>query len=218
VIPIAFNVAEDPVKLGLVASLARPGGNATGVHSFLYELVAKRLGLLRELVPTAQRVAALVNPANDAVISSMLDGTETAARGLRLQIRRYNACNGWEINAAFMELVHDRCEALFVLSGPVFQARRTQLAALALRHALAAAFGSRTYVEAGGLMSYGTNLTDMHRQVGVFSGRILSGAKPADMPVEQPTKFEFVLNLTTAGVIGLDIPAGVLAVADEAIE
>jgi ABC-type uncharacterized transport system substrate-binding protein len=216
-IPIVFNAAEDPVKLGLVASLARPGGNATGINNFLYELVAKRLGVLREMVPAATRIAVLRNPASTTT-SSTLSDLENAARALGVHIRVYEASNRQEIDAAFAALVRDGSEALYIVSDPVYNARRAQFSALALRHGLPAASGSRTYAEAGGLMSYGTSLTDMHRQVGVYSGRILNGAKPADMPVVQSTKFELVINLTTARAIGLDIPAGLLAIADEVIE
>ncbi len=182
VIPIVFGVGEDPVKLALVASLARPGGNATGINFFTGEVVAKRLGLLRELVPAAVRVAVLANPANVAVTSSTLTAVEMAARSLGMEVQIYNASTWQEIDAAFAVLVRERPDVLFVAPDPFFQTRRVQLAALAARHALPAAYSVRQYVEAGGLMSYGTSLVDMYRQVGVYTGRILKGAKPADLP------------------------------------
>jgi len=217
-IPIVFVVGEDPVKLGLVASLARPGANVTGINFFTFEVIAKRLGLLHELVPTARRVAALANPGNATVTLSMLNALETAARALGLQIQSYNAGTSQEIDAAFTALVRERADALFSLPDSFLESRRAQLAALALRHALPAAYGARTYVEAGGLMSYGASITDSHRQAGVYTGRILKGAKPADLPVMQSTKFELVINLKTAKALGLTIPAGVLSIADEVIQ
>jgi putative tryptophan/tyrosine transport system substrate-binding protein len=216
-IPIVFGVGEDPVKLGLVASLARPGGNATGINFFTGEVVAKRLGLLRELVPAAVRVAVLANPANVAT-SSALRAVEPAAHALGMEVQIYNASTWQEIDAAFAVLVRERSDALFVAPDPFFQTRRVQLAALAARHALPAAYSVRQYVEAGGLMSYGTGLVDMYRQVGVYTGRILKGAKPADLPVVQSTKFELVINAQIARMLGLTIPPGVLAIADEVIE
>jgi putative ABC transport system substrate-binding protein len=216
-IPIVFGVGEDPVKLGLVASLSRPGGNATGINFFTGEVVAKRLGLLRELVPTAVRVAVLANPANVAT-SSALRAVEPAARALGMEVQIYNASTWQEIDAAFAVLVREQADALFVAPDPFFQTRRVQLAALAARHALPAAYSVRQYVEAGGLMSYGTSLVDMYRQVGVYAGRILKGAKPADLPVVQSTKFELVINAQIARMLGLTIPPGVLAISDEVIE
>jgi putative ABC transport system substrate-binding protein len=216
-IPIVFGVGEDPVKLGLVASLARPGGNATGVINFSAEVVAKRLGLLRELVPAAIRVAVLVNPTN-AASTSTLTAVEPAARALGVQIQIYNASTSREIDAAFAALVREQSDALFVAPDPFFQTRRVQLAALTARHALPAAYSVRPYVEAGGLISYGTNLVDMHRQMGIYTGRILKGAKPADLPVMQPTKFELVINGQIARMLGLTISPDVLSIADEVIE
>jgi putative ABC transport system substrate-binding protein len=216
-IPIVFGVGEDPVKLGLVASLSRPGSNATGINFFTGEVVAKRLGLLRELVPTAVRVAVLANPANVAT-SSALRAVEPAARALGMEVQIYNASTWQEIDAAFAVLVREQADALFVAPDPFFQTRRVQLAALAARHALPAAYSARPYVEAGGLMSYGTSLVDMYRQVGVYSGRILKGAKPAELPVVQPTKFELVINAQIAKILGLDVPPTLLARADEVIE
>jgi putative ABC transport system substrate-binding protein len=217
-IPIVFGVSEDPVKLGLVASLARPGGNATGVNSFNSELNAKRLGLLRELVPTAGRVAVLVNPANTTNTSSVLADVEPAARALGLQIQVYNASTSREIDAAFAALVQERADALFLAPDGLFGTRRVQLISLAARHALPASYSARESVEAGGLMSYGTNSIDAYSQVGVYTGRVLKGAKPADLPVTQATKFELVINLQTAKLLGLDVPPMLLARADAVIE
>jgi putative ABC transport system substrate-binding protein len=217
-IPIVFGVGEDPVKLGLVASLARPGGNATGINFFAGEVVAKRLGVLRELLPAASRIAVLANPANVSATSTTLAAVERAAPALGMQIQVYNASTIREIDAAFAALVREQPAALFVAPDPFFQTRRVQLALLATRHVLPAAFSLREYTEAGGLVSYGTSLTDVYRQVGVYTGRVLNGAKPADLPVLQSTKFELIINLSAAKVLGLDIPAGVLALADEVIE
>ena len=217
-IPIAFGVAEDPVKLGLVASLNRPGGNATGINFFTAEVVAKRLGLLRDLLPAAARVAVLVNPTNATTASSTLREVEAAARALGLKIDFFNASTSREIEAAFATLGRERPDALFVAPDAFYTDRRVQLANLAARHAFPASFSARENVEAGGLMSYGASLTDMYRQVGVYSGRILKGAKPADLPVVQSTKFDLVINHPTARMLGLDVPPSLLATADEVIE
>jgi putative ABC transport system substrate-binding protein len=217
-IPIVFGVGEDPVKLGLVASLARPDGNATGINFFPVEVVAKRLGLLRELVPAAIRVAVLANPANVAITSSTLRAVEPAARALGMQVHIYDASTIEEIDAAFATLVSEQFDALFVAPDPFFQTRRVQFAALAARHALPAAYSVRQFVEAGGLMSYGTSLVDMYRQVGLYTGRILKGEKPADLPVVQSTKFELVINVQIARMLGLAVPPSLLAIADEVIE
>ena len=217
-IPIAFIVPEDPVKLGLVASLAHPGGNATGLNFFTAEVNAKRLGLLRELVPSAARVAVLINPSNATNTSSMLAELEPAARALGLQIQTFNASTSREIDAAFATLVPERPDALFVAPDGFFTSRRVQLAALAARHALPATYSVRDFVDVGGLMSYGASLTDTYRQLGGFAGRILKGVKPADLPVVQSTKFELVLNAQIARMLGLTVPPGVLAIADEVIE
>jgi ABC-type uncharacterized transport system substrate-binding protein len=217
-IPIAFGVPEDPVELGLVASLSRPGGNATGINFFTAEVMAKRLGLLRELVPAAARVAVLVNPANVGRAQSTRRDLEPAARVLGLQLQFYDASTSKEIDAAYATLVHERPDALFVGSDTLFTNRRVQLIALAARHALPAAYSVRESVEAGGLMSYGTSIADMYRQVGVYAGRILKGEKPADLPVLQATKFELVINLQTAKLLGLTVPPMLLAGADEVIE
>ncbi len=217
-IPIVFGVPQDPVKLGLVASLARPGGNATGINFFLGEIVAKRLGLLRELVPAVARVAALVNPANVAVASSTRGDMESAARALGLQIQVYDASTSREIDAAFATLVRERPDACFVPPDAFFNSRRVQLISLAARHALPATYSDRQFVEAGGLMSYGTGTADMYRQVAGYAGRILKGAKPADLPVVQASRFELVINLQTARLLGIEVPPMLLARADEVIE
>jgi putative ABC transport system substrate-binding protein len=213
--PIIFTVPEDPVRLGLVASLARPGGNATGVNFFSDELVAKRLELLRELVPAATRVAVLLNPAN---AGTMLHDVEAAARTMGVQIQAINVSTNRDIETAFASLGRERPDALFVTGGPFLQSRRMQLTLLAARHAIPTSYGAREYPEIGGLMSYGASLTEAHRQAGVYAGRILKGAKPADLPVMQATKFELVINLTAAKVLGLDVPPTLLARADEVIE
>jgi putative ABC transport system substrate-binding protein len=217
-IPIAFIAAEDPVKLGLVTSLARPGGNATGLNFFTAEVNAKRLGLLRELLPAARRVAMLMNPTNPINLSSTLAEVEQAARDLALQIQIVNASTSHEIDAAFAALSRERPDALFVAPDGFFTSRRVQLAALAARHAIPTSFSVREYVEAGGLMSYGASLTDAYRQLGVGTGRILKGTKPADLPVEQSTKFELVINAHIARMLGLTVPDTLLARADEVIE
>jgi len=217
-IPIVFIVDDDPVKLGLVASLARPGGNLTGVNFFISELTAKRMELLRELVPGAIRVAALVNPANVANTETTLREVEVVARATGLQIRILNASTSREIDAVFASLERERPDALFVGPDPLFNGRRIQLILLAARYAIPATFGIRDIVEAGGLMSYGASNTDTWRQVGVYTGRILKGAKPADLPVLQSTKFELVINLQTARILGLEVPPTLLARADEVFD
>jgi putative tryptophan/tyrosine transport system substrate-binding protein len=216
-IPIVFGVAEDPVKLGLVASLARPGGNATGFNAFYQELVTKRLELLHQLVPKALRVAVLVNPANRAN-ENVLREAQEAARSIGLQIRILNATTIGEIDAAFSTLVREGSDALFVAPDAFFVSRRVQFAALAARGRIPAAYTTRDDVAAGGLMSYGTDLADMFRQTGVYTGRILKGAKPADLPVVQATKFEFVINLGTARELGIEVPPTLLALTDEVIQ
>jgi ABC-type uncharacterized transport system substrate-binding protein len=216
-IPIVFSVGDDPVKLGLVASLARPGGNLTGVNFFNSELTAKRLELLRELVPAATRVAVLVNPAT-ATTESTLRDVAAAARTMGLQIKAFNASTSPEIDAAFATLMRERPDALFVAGDGFFNTRRVQLANLTVRHALPAAFSLRQYVEAGGLMSYGSDPLDTYRQIGVYIGSILKGAKPADLPVVQSSKFELVVNASTARMLGLTVPPTLLARADEVIE
>jgi putative ABC transport system substrate-binding protein len=217
-IPIVFAVGEDPVKLGLVSSLARPGGNATGTNVFLWEIAAKRLGLLHELVPRAVRVAVLINPANVPSAEATLRDLPEAARAIGLQIQILNASTSGEIEAAFATLVRDRADVLFVAADSFFISRRIQFATLAARHGIPAACSTREEVEAGGLMSYGTDISDMWRQVGLYAGQVLKGAKPADLPVVQSTKFEFVINLVTARALGLEVPPALLARADEVIE
>jgi putative ABC transport system substrate-binding protein len=217
-IPIVFGVGEDPVKLGLVASLARPGGNATGINFFTAEVVAKRLGFLHDLVPKAVRIAVLVNPANATIAEIMLRDIPEAARALGLQIQVLNASTSREIEAAFATLVRDRADALFVAPDAFFASRRVQFATLATRYGIPAAYSSRESVEAGGLMSYGADNMDMYRRVGVYVGQILKGAKPADLPVLQSTKFYFVINLQTARALGLEVPNSLQLLADEVIE
>jgi ABC-type uncharacterized transport system substrate-binding protein len=217
-IPIVFTVPEDPIKLGLVTSLSRPAGNLTGVNLFVGELMSKRLELLRELVPAMSRVAIFVNQANAARAESHVREAETAARAMGLRIQIFNASTGREINAAFAILAHERPDALFVSPDPLYVVRRVQLATLAARHAIPTSFSTRDPVDAGGLMSYGTNIGDGYRQAGVYAGRILKGAKPADLPVVQPSKFELVINAETARMLGLVIPSSLLSTADEVIE
>jgi len=217
-IPIVFGVADDPVKLGLVASLARPGGNATGINFFALELTAKRLGLLRELVPKATRIAVLVNPANASSTESTLRDAQGAAHVLGMQIVVLNASTISEIEAAFATLVREHADALFVAGDAFFNSRRVQFATLASRDRVPTNYVLREHVEAGGLMSYGTSRMDMFRQAGVYTGSILKGVKPADLPVLQSTKFEFVINLHTARLLGIEVPPGLLAIADEVIE
>jgi putative ABC transport system substrate-binding protein len=217
-IPIVFIVPEDPVKLGLVASLARPGGNATGINFFNAELTAKRLELLRELVPATTRVAVLVNPANAASTESTLRDVEPAARAMGLQVQIFKAGTSREIDAAFASIVRDRPDALFVGIDPLFSSRRVQFVLLTARHAIPATYSGREFPVAGGLMSYGSNITDAWRQAGVYAGRILKGAKPADLPVVQATKFELVINAQAARVLGLTVPPMLLARTDEVIE
>src|SRR6516162_1777352 len=216
-IPIAFGVPEDPVKLGLVTNLARPGGSLTGINFFTLELSAKRLALLRELVPAATRVAVLVNPTSPDAETTLRDH-EPAARAMGLQMQVLNASTSREINEAFATFVRERPDALFVGQDVFFVSRRLQLANMAARHAVPMTSGSRDLAEVGGLMSYGTNITDAHRQIGLYTGRILKGAKPADLPVVQSTKFELVINAQTATMLGLTVPDKLLVAADEVIE
>jgi putative tryptophan/tyrosine transport system substrate-binding protein len=217
-IPIVFGVGDDPVKLGLVASLARPGGNATGVNNFATEVVAKRLGLLHDLLPKAVRIAVLVNPANAPVTEATLRDIPEAARALGLQIRVLNAGTSREIEAAFTTLGRDPADALLVSSDGFFVSRRVQFAVLAVRHAIPAIYATRDYPEVGGLMSYGTDALDTWHQVGIYTSRILKGAKPADLPVLQSSKFEFVINVQTARALGIEVPNSIQLLADEVIE
>jgi putative tryptophan/tyrosine transport system substrate-binding protein len=217
-IPIVFNVNEDPVRLGLVVSLSRPGGSLTGVNFLAGELAAKRLELLHELVPAATRVAVFVNPANATTAESTLRDVTPAARAMGLQIRVLKTGTSREIDAAFDTFVRERPDALFVDPDPFFISRRIQLVQLASRHAIPATYGSRDFAEAGGLMSYGPSTVDAFRQVGVYAGRILKGAKPADLPVVQSSKFALVINAQTGRMLGLTVPPSLLSTADEVIE
>jgi putative ABC transport system substrate-binding protein len=216
-IPTVFIAPEDPVKLGLVASLARPGGNLTGFNLFSGELSAKRLELLRAMVPGAARVAVLVNPTNPALETTVRD-VEAAARAMGLQIQVFNASTSGEINAAFASFARERPDAVFVQLDVFLNSRRAQLVNLASRHALPAIYANRDIVEMGGLLSYGTDIAESFRQVGVYTGRILKGAKPAELPVLQSSKYELVINHQTARMLDLTVPPSLLAVADEVIE
>ena len=216
-IPIVFTATEDPVKLGLVTSIARPDGNLTGINFFSAEVGAKRLDLLRELVPSAARIAVLVNSTSLST-ESTVRGVEAAARATGLQIEILNARTSREIFEAFATFLRQKPDALFVAGDPFFGGRRVQLANLASRHMVPATFALRDYVEAGGLMSYGASLSDAFRQVGVYAGRILKGARPSDLPVVQASKFELVINAETARMLGISIPASLLTLADEIIE
>jgi putative ABC transport system substrate-binding protein len=217
-IPIVFGVGEDPVQLGLVASLARPASNATGINVFSQEVNAKRLALLHELVPKGVRVAVLLNPANASNTGSTLREVQEGARALGLQIHVLNATTIGEIDAVFATLARERPDALFVASDAFFGSRGVQFATLTARDRIPANYANRDIVAVGGLMSYGTAFADMYRQVGVYTGSILKGVKPADLPVVQSTKFELVINLQTARALGIAIPPLLLAIADEVIE
>src|SRR5262245_50454738 len=217
-IPIVFVSGGDPLQMGLVSSFHRPGGNVTGFYFLASELVAKRLALLHELLPRAKRVAVLVNPTNAATAEPTVRDVAVAGRALSLDIRVFNASTSGEIDAAFAAFSGWRPEALFVGPDPIFNTEREQLVTLAARHTLPASYSQRDHVEANGLMSYGPDYADSFRQAGVYVGRLLKGARPADLPVQQPTKFELAINLKTARALGLDVPATVLARADEVIE
>jgi putative ABC transport system substrate-binding protein len=217
-IPIIFGVAEDPVRLGLVANLARPGGNATGINFFVNEVVAKRLRLLHDMVPKAVRVAVLVNPSNVSSTEATLHVVQEAARAIGVQTEIVNATTISEIDAVFASFARERPDALFVAPDGFFISRAVQFATLTARDKIPAAYSDRETVAVGGLMSYGTDPADMYRQVGVYTGSILKGAKPADLPVLQSTKFEFVINLQTARALGIEVPSGLLSIADEVIE
>ena len=217
-IPTVFIVAEDPVRLGLVASLARPGGNLTGINFYSLELAGKRLELLHELVPAATRVAVLVNPDNARGTEITLKDVEPAARAMGLQIQVFNASTSNEIDGAFATLARERPDALFVGGDAFLDSRHVQLSLQAMRLAVPAAYSGREYAEVGGLMSYGSDVRDAYRQIGVYTGRILKGAKPADLPVIQASKLELVINHQTARMLGLTVPPQLLARADEVIE
>ena len=217
-IPVVFIVSDDPVRLGLVASLARPGGNLTGINFFNVELTAKRLELLREIVPAATRVAVLINPANAEYTETTVREVGAAARAIGLQIQALKASTIGEINAAFATFVRERPDALFVGQDPFFNSRRTQLVHLATRYAVPASYTARDFAEAGGLMSYGANIADAWRQAGSYAGHILKGARSADLPVVQSSKFELVINAQTATMLGLTGPDKLIATADEVIE
>jgi putative tryptophan/tyrosine transport system substrate-binding protein len=217
-IPIVFGVGADPVKLGLVASIARPGGNATGINFFIADIAAKRLGLLHDLLPRAVRIAVLVNPANASTAEAARRDVPEAARAAGLQIEFLNASTAREIEAAFATLERQRADALFITPDGFLTGRRVQLATSAARYGIPLASAIREEVEAGGLMSYGPDLVDMYRQVGVYAGQILKGAKPSDLPVQQPSKFEFVINLQTARLLGIEVPNAIQLLADQVIE
>jgi putative tryptophan/tyrosine transport system substrate-binding protein len=217
-IPVVFIVSEDPVRLGLVTSLARPGGNLTGINFLATELAAKRLELLRQLVPRATRIAVLVNPADATIAETTLRDAETAARAMGLQIQVHNASSGREIEASFASFVRERPDGLFVASAAFFNDRRVQLALLAAVRRVPATYPWRDYAEAGGLMSYGASIRDTFRQLGAQTGRILKGAKPADLPVLQSTKYEFVINLQAAKAIEVEVPNAMQSLADEVID
>jgi len=217
-IPIVFGAGEDPVQLGLVASLARPGGNATGVNTFTLEVVAKRLRLLHDLVPKAVRIAVLLNPASVANADATLQQVQEAAPILGLQTQVFHATTIGEIDAAFAAMAQERPDALFLAADPFFLSRRVQFATLTAANRIPAAYGHRLYAAAGGLISYAPSTADLYRQAGTYVGRILKGEKPADLPVMQPTKFELVINLQTARVLGIEVPPSLFAIADEVIE
>ena len=217
-IPVVFVFAEDPARIGLVASLARPGGNLTGVNFVSAELVAKRLELLRVLVPGTARLAVLVNPANAVRAKSTLQELQKLAGVMGLEIQVLNASTASELNAAFAILARERPGALFVANDPLFTSRRVQVVLHTTRYAIPAAYAGRQFPEIGGLMSYGANIADAWRQAGVYAGRVLKGAKPAELPVVQSNKFELVINAEAARLLGLTVPPTLLATADEVIE
>ena len=216
-IPILFVVSGDPAKLGLAASFSRPGGNSTGVASFTSDIGAKRLGLLRELVPQAARIGFLSNPAFPTA-ETQLNDVQEGARSLGVEIEVFRASTATEIESAFSLISQQRPGALVVAADPFFDTRRVQLVVLTARHAIPAMYHLREYAAAGGLISYGIDLVDVYRQMGSYAGKILKGAKPADLPVVQPTRFELVINLATAKVLGLTVPQALIAAADEVIE
>jgi putative ABC transport system substrate-binding protein len=216
-IPVVFSIGGDPVQAGLVASFNRPGGNITGISLMNVDLAAKRLGLLHELLPRATRFAVLANPTN-TITEPMIKDLQAAASGVRRQIEVLSATTNGDIDAAFASVVQQRADALLVNPDGLFFSRRVQIVTLAVRHAVPAIYFDRVFTEAGGLMSYGANLADLHRWLGIYTGRILKGEKPADLPIVRAAKFEFVINLQTAKTLGAEIPATLLARADEVIE
>src|SRR5262245_23826823 len=217
-IPIVFGIAEDPVALGLVANIGRPGGNATGVNILTGELVPKRMGILRELVPAATRFGVLVNPGDPRRAEATTREAQAAARSMERQVHVLQASTSGEIDEAFATFARERTEALFIGPDTFFTSRRVQFAIMAARHAIPASYSVRDFAEAGGLMTYGTNTEDMYRQVGAYTGRILKGVKPADLPVVQSSKFELVINRQAAKALGLEVPERLIASADEVIE
>jgi putative ABC transport system substrate-binding protein len=217
-IPIVFGTAEDPVKVGLVASLARPGGNITGINTLSAELTAKRLELLRQLLPRADRIAVLVNPAEAGRTESTIAAAEAAGRAMGLQIQILKADTSRQIEIAFENMEHDRPDALFIGSSPFLNVRSVQLAMLAAYHRLPGIHSEREYAEAGGLINYGTKIADVFHQMGVYTGRILRGAEPGELPVVQSSKLQLVINAATARMLGITVPSSLLAVADEVIE
>ena len=217
-IPIVFGVGEDPVQLGLVASIARPGGNATGINFQTSEVAAKRLLFLHDMLPKAGRIAVLVNPRNTLIAKSTVRDVQKAAPTMGLHVQILNASTVGEVDAAFAAIVRERADALFVAPDAFFGSRRAQLVTLSARDRIPAIYSNRDYVNVGGLMSYGVDLADVIRLIGVYSGTVLKGAKPSELPVLQSTKFEFVINLTTAKALGITIPPGVISIADEVIE
>jgi ABC-type uncharacterized transport system substrate-binding protein len=216
--PIVFLAGEDPVRLGLVASIARPGGNLTGINLFNSELISKRLDLLRMLIPTAVRVAVLVNPTDRANAETVVRDLHPAARSMGLQLQMFEASSSRDIDAAFASIARAQPDALFIAGQTYFNSRRVQLVHSASHHRLPTTYGSRAYPDIGGLMSYGTDVLDAYRQAGVYTGRILKGAKPADLPVVQPSKFQLVINAQTARMLSLTVPPSLLTIADEVIE
>jgi putative tryptophan/tyrosine transport system substrate-binding protein len=217
-IPIVFGVNDNPVRLGLVASFARPGGNLTGLNFFSQEAVPKRLGLLHELVPKVNRVAMLINPSNLVASETALREAQNAVRVVGLSIDILKASTSREIDEVFAAMVREQIGALLIAGDSYLTSRHVQIATLGARHAIATSSNDREFVRVGGLMSYGPNLVELNRQLGLYTGQILKGAKPADLPVQQPTKFEFIINAQTARALGIDVPATLLAQADEVIE
>jgi putative ABC transport system substrate-binding protein len=217
-IPIVFGVNDDPIRLGLVTSFARPGGNLTGMNFFSQEAVPKRLGLFHELVLKANRVAVLINPSNEAASETTVRDAQEAGRAIGLSIEILKASTSGEIEAAFQKMVSERIEALFIAGDSYFTARFLQIVTLATRHAIATSSPNRSFVEVGGLMSYGTDSAEVWHQVGVYAGQILNGVKPAELPVVQSTRFEFVINIQTARALGIDVPPTLIARADAVIE